>query len=324
MTLLGLIVAVVLGWYALSGADLVLVFDSWGVPAVAALYLVQQAGCGSAWHSLVAPPRPSRWAFFRARWIRASVASLVPVSGVGAALVAVRLVMQAGLRMDVAGASLTLDATMEMVAQIIFTALGLGLLVITRPQPGTLAWSLATLGLAVLGVAAFVAAQRGGGLKLIEAGLSRLADRWPRLSPLSEARLHERLMQLHRRHAAAIACGSLHLGAWLLGAAEIWLVLHAFGRPARPATCVIVESLSMVGRSAGFLIPGALGVQEGALVIVGNLVGLSPETAMLIAVVKRLRDVAIGVPGLVVWQWAEGRRLQLGRPVAQTLDRSDR
>ena len=60
------------------------------------------------------------------RWVRAAVAALVPVSGVGAALVAVRLSMGAGLRMDVAGASLVVDATMEMIAQIIFTMVGLG------------------------------------------------------------------------------------------------------------------------------------------------------------------------------------------------------
>ena len=67
----------------------------------------------------------------------------------------------------------------------------------------------------------------------------------------------------------------------------------------------------MVGRSAGFFVPGALGVQEVALILVGNLVGLSVETAIVIAIVKRLRDVVVGVPGLLVWQWAEGFRFEL-------------
>jgi len=53
---------------------------------------------------------------------------------------------------------------------------------------------------------------------------------------------------------------------------------------------VIIESLSMVGRSAGFFVPGALGVQEVALVLAGKLVGLSVETVM-IAIVKRLREL---------------------------------
>ncbi|MGE3783106.1 MAG: lysylphosphatidylglycerol synthase domain-containing protein, partial [Alphaproteobacteria bacterium] len=166
-----------------------------------------------------------------------------------------------------------------------------------------------------LAVGLYVAAQRGGAMTLIEAGLSRLAARWPSLLPLAEARLHQRLMQLHGRRGAAVAAGAYHLGAWLLGAVEIWAVLYAVGRPMGPAECIIIESLSMAARSAGFFVPGALGVQELGLVIVGGLVGLHADTAMQIAVVKRLRDVAIGVPGLVIWQWLEGRRSPATRAV---------
>jgi putative membrane protein len=320
LALCGLVVAAALGWRVLAGADLALLFNGWVIPAVALLHLVEQGVCGCAWHNLVEPPRPPRWDFFRIRWVRNSVAALVPVSGVGAALVAVRLAMQAGLRMDVAAASLVVDATMEMISQIIFTALGLSLLVAFSPGPLMPGWIAAGLSLAILTVGAFIAAQRGGGLRLIDSGLSRLAHRWPRLLPLTEARLNDRLMRVHQQRWAALVSGSLHLGAWLLGAGEIWLVLYALGRPASPATCVIIESLSMVARSAGFLVPGALGVQEAALVMVGNLVGLSPETAMLIAVAKRLRDVAVGVPGLLLWQWTEGRRDSLAQPIPEMPD----
>ncbi len=313
LALAGLLLAVGLGWYALPAAGLALVFDSWIVPAVALLHLAQQALCGVAWQRLAVPPRPTPWAFFRARWVRASVAALVPLSGVGAALVGMRLARRAGLTMDHAVASLTLDATMEMITQVIFLALGFALLLGLRPQQQILWWSVAVLSVACVAVGLFVAAQRGGALKLIEAGFSRLAARWPSWLPLAEARLHDRLMQLHGRHGAALVAGALHLGAWLLGAVEIWAVLYAVGKPAGPAECIIIESLSMAARSAGFFVPGALGIQELGLVIVGGLVGLPAETAMLIAVVKRLRDVAIGVPGLIIWQWVEGRRFPATR-----------
>jgi putative membrane protein len=311
--LAGLSLAVGLGWYALPATGLALVFDSWVVPAVALLHLLQQAMCGFAWQLLAVPPRPSRWAFFRARWVRASVAALVPVSGVGAALVGLRLARRAGLTMDHAVASLTLDATLEMITQVIFLGLGFALLLGLRPQQQIFWWSVTVLSVACLAVGLFVAAQRGGALKLVEAGLSRLAARWSSWLPLAEARLHDRLMQLHGRRGAAFVAGSVHLGAWLLGAVEVWAVLYAVGKPAGPAECIIIESLSMAARSAGFFVPGALGIQELGLVIVGTLVGMPADTAMQIAVVKRLRDVAIGVPGLVIWQWLEGRRFPSAR-----------
>jgi putative membrane protein len=301
----GLLVTLALGWYALSGTGRSDFYASWVIPAVALLHLVGQAGCGCAWHALVERPRPGRRAFFLMRWIRSSVASLVPVSGVGAALVAVRLSLQRGIRMDMAAASLTLDATMEMIAQILFTALGIGLLLSTARKPQLLGWSAAGLSLAVLIVAAFAAAQRGGGLKLVELGIARLAARWPRLAPLVEARLHDRLIELHRARRAAFVSGGYHFAAWLIGAGEIWLALYAFGHPLSPGDCVIIESLTMAARSAGFLVPGGLGIQEGGLVLAGSLVGLSPETAIALAVVKRLRDVAVGIPGLLAWEWAE-------------------
>ncbi len=307
----GLAVIAGLAWRTLSGADLALLFGSWAIPAVAALHFLEQVGCGYAWYRVVEPPRRSRWVFVRARWVRACVAALVPVTGVGAAIVAVRLVMQAGIRMDVAGASLALDATVEMITQVIFTVFGVGLIIASAPDPRNLTLIAAGLGFAVLAVAGFIVAQRAGALRIVDAGFFRLARHWPRLSQLSEVRLHDQLMRHYRQRRAAFVSGGFHLCCWSLGAGEVWLTLAALGRPASLSQCVIVESLGMAARSAGFFVPGALGVQEVALVIAGNLAGLSPETAILIAMVKRLRDVAVGVPGLLVWQWAEGRRLQI-------------
>ena len=309
----GLGVAAFLGWYALSSNDLKVLFRSWAVPAAAALYLVQQAGCGLAWHSLLEPPRPLRREFFVIRWIRASIAGLLPVGGLGAALVAVRLAMLAGLRMDIAGASFTLDATVEMVTQVAFTIVGLILLFASSAEPQILEWSTIGLLLVALTVGAFIGVQRAGGMKLVESGFSRFADRWPRLSPIAEARLHDELMRLHARHKPIFLASLWHFSSWLLTAGETWVVLFAVGHLVSPAKCIVLESLGTAARSIGFFVPGALGIQEIALVGGGALVGLAPETAVLIAVVKRLRDIAVGVPGLLLWQWIEGHRFLIWR-----------
>ena len=305
----GLSVAAFLGWYTLSSNDLKVLFSSWAVPAATALYLVQQAGCGLAWHSLLVPPRPSRREFFVIRWIRTSIAGLLPVGGFGAALVAVRLAMLAGLRMDTAGASLTLDATVEMVTQVAFTITGLILLFASATEPQILEWSAVGLLLVVFTVVVFIGAQRAGGMKLVEAGLSCFADRWPRLSLVAEARLHDELMHLHARHRQILMAGLIHFISWLLTAAETWVVLFTVCHPISPAKCIVLECLATAARSIGFFIPGALGVQEIALLGGGALVGLAPETAVLIAVVKRLRDIVVGVAGLALWQQIEGDRL---------------
>jgi putative membrane protein len=304
----GFTILAVLSWYTLSGADLVLLFKGWAVPVVALTHLVAEAGCGYAWRNIVEPPRPTLWAFFRARWVRASVASLTPVSGIGGAMAAVRLATLGGVTGEVAISSLLLDSTIEMAAQVVFTTLGFAALFLFVPRLAIFGWALTTLFLGLLAVALLVAAQRFGALRLLESVVRRLAARWPRLLSLTEARLHERLMALHQRRGAALGSGCIHLGCWFLGAAEIWVALYALGIPVPAEKCLIIESLGMTARSAGFFVPGALGIQEAALVVVSGLVGLSPETAMLIAIVKRLRDVVLGLPALAMWQWVEGRR----------------
>jgi hypothetical protein len=47
--------------------------------------------------------------------------------------------------------------------------------------------------------------------------------------------------------------------------------------------------------------------------VVGALFGLSPEFALALSLIKRVRDIVIGVPALALWQAMEGRRL-LAKP----------
>jgi len=63
-------------------------------------------------------------------------------------------------------------------------------------------------------------------------------------------------------------------------------------------------------RHIGFMIPAGLGVQEGGLIIVGHAIGIDSNTALAVAMVKRMREVIWGLPFLLSWQWIEGRRLR--------------
>jgi putative membrane protein len=305
----GLSVTAGFGWLAISRTDGALAFPIWLILAVCLLHLVQQAFCGCAWRAVTAGLRQSRFWFFRARWIRASVAALVPVSGVGAAIVAVRLAVKRGISLDIAVASLTLDATIEMITQILFTIIGIILLLAITPERQFLSWSVPAVIVATTLVVAFITAQRRGGLKLVEAGIARLANRWPRLAPMAEARLHDGLLRLQQYRRAALVSASWHFAAWLLGAAEVWLILYAIGHETSIADCIIVESLAMLARSAGFFVPGGMGVQEAGLVLAGTLVGLPLEAAIAVGILKRLREIVVSVPGLLVWQWSEGKWL---------------
>ena len=74
-----------------------------------------------------------------------------------------------------------------------------------------------------------------------------------------------------------------------------------------------VDSRTQAVIAAGFAIPGALGVQEGGLVAVGLVFGVAPEMALAVSLIKRARDLLLGLPGLALWQAVEGRWLWLRR-----------
>lgn len=79
--------------------------------------------------------------------------------------------------------------------------------------------------------------------------------------------------------------------------------------PVSLVTALIFESVGQGIRGAMFIVPGALGVLEGGYIVVGAMLGIGGEAAMAFSVVRRVRELAFGIPGIIVWQWVEARRL---------------
>ena len=61
------------------------------------------------------------------------------------------------------------------------------------------------------------------------------------------------------------------------------------------------------------MVPGALGVQEGAFIVIGAALGLDATTALALATARRLRDAIVFFPGLIAWQWAATRDVKPAR-----------
>jgi uncharacterized membrane protein YbhN (UPF0104 family) len=78
------------------------------------------------------------------------------------------------------------------------------------------------------------------------------------------------------------------------------------GHPVTYEQAVIIESLMHAVRGAAFAVPGALGAQEGGLIVLCAIFGVPPEAALALSLVKRIPDLVIGIPGLIAWQAMEG------------------
>jgi uncharacterized membrane protein YbhN (UPF0104 family) len=80
------------------------------------------------------------------------------------------------------------------------------------------------------------------------------------------------------------------------------------GCPVSLIEAVAIESLGQGSRAAAFMLPGGLGVQDGALIAVCAIFGVPAEIALAMALIKRVSDLVLGAPALLGWQALEGRR----------------
>lgn len=281
----------------------------WGMGAIVLAHLAQVWLSGQGWHAVasVEQAAPVR-VFALARWIRESVSALLPLTQIGGELVSIRIVVLHGFRSGIAAAAMIADLGAQILSQAVFTLIGLSLLIIDGHQGPVVEWTVVGLLASLAVLPAFFFAQRRGLLHATEALFVRIADHFPAFRGSSLEGLHDSIHRLFRQPLALLKSFNAHLLSWLLGAFEIWLILHFLGVGLGAREALVIESLSQVVRSMAFAIPGALGVQEGSFMLIGALYGLSPQTALALSLAKRVREVLLGVPGLIAWQWLEGRR----------------
>jgi hypothetical protein len=71
----------------------------------------------------------------------------------------------------------------------------------------------------------------------------------------------------------------------------------------------MIKSLTSTLSDAAFVVPNSYGIQEGAFIVLGALVGWTPDVALTVSLVVRIREIVVDIPGLLLWQHAEGRAL---------------
>ena len=279
----------------------------WWMLAVLALNVAQIFASGLGWGPLIEDPRrPGVLGLAWLRWIRVSTNALLPIVQAMGELIRAQLLVRYGVDKVRVIASLAIDLGTEMASQIVFSLLGLAVLLAIPHVTGSSAMTWAVVGTAlgagVTGV--FIAAQRWGLFRLVETMLPKLAARvgWTSLGELSG--LHDMVVRLYGQPGRLWRSGLWHFASWLIGVLETWAALRALGLQTSLAEALVIESLGQAARSAGFFIPGALGVQEGGYVLICALFGIPPDRAIALVLIRRIRDIILGLPGVISWRWA--------------------
>jgi putative membrane protein len=292
------------------GADAVvrsLLAIGWGgLAAICLIHVLLIAVMGIAWRALV--PRTPSWAFIWGRLIRDAGSEVLPLSQMGGTVLGARAVTLAGISGAVSTASTIVDLTLEFFAKLAYTAVGLVLLVHLRPDlPVALPITIGII-VAVLIAITFLVAQRHG-FSLFDRFARGLGRGWADRTAAGAASVHTELLRIYRHRAGLWQGFFLHLICWVASAVEVWVALRLAGRTLDFAAVLVIESLLYAIRTIAFAIPNAVGIQEGAYILLGGAFGLTPEMAIALSLLKRARDLAIGLPALGAWQAVEGGRL---------------
>jgi putative membrane protein len=278
-----------------------------GFLSVIAVQIVLFVPLGLAWW-LVALDRTERAPLYMwGRLMREAASDVLPFSQLGGLVIAARAVVLGGVETPAAFGSSVVDITIEVVAQLIYTLFGVGMLARRlgfEARHDKIVISV-VIGLVIAAglVAAFVATQRRG-LDVIGRMVRRIAP-----AAAHHATAVTKVVEAaYGRPVRLWSCLALHVGAWFGGAAGAWLILAFIGHPLPFLSVVAIESLLFAIRNAAFIVPSGIGVQEGAYALLGPLFGLPPEAALALSLLKRARDIAVGVPVLLSWQLVETRR----------------
>ena len=283
----------------------------WGLLAVTLFHLVQTLSDAAGW--LVLIPKANRVRLsssFLLHWLGESINNLLPTGRVGGDIVVARVAAIWGMPLRIAIAAMLVDITIGVITKVIFVVIAVALLVAATGRTDLTRPGLVAVLVGAFAVAGFYAVQRAGIFRWSATLASRLAKSpsWDSLVQGGEA-LDQTIRLLYTRRRGLVCCGLFWTLSWLIASGEVWIALWALGLPSSFTTAVILESATLAIRGAAFLVPGAVGVQEGGYILLGNLLGIPSDMALALSLVRRVRELALGIPGLITWHLIEANRL---------------
>ena len=266
---------------------------------------------GLAWHANT-PARARRrpWVPIWGRMVRDASANCLPFSQVGGFIFGARAVTLHGFSWPLATASTVVDVTAEFLAEVAFTGIGLGILLARAPRSSLAVPVEVGLGLAVMACFAFVWLQQGAAELFARLG-RRIAGRW-----FDNANDRMQVLQaelgLIYGHTLRLAIGFfVHLLGWLGTGVAGFITYRLLGVAINFDDALAIEALLSAAAAVAFLVPVNAGVQEAGYAGLGAIFGVPPELSLGVSLIRRARDLTVGVPILLLWQALEVRRLRV-------------
>jgi putative membrane protein len=286
--------------------------------------MVLFAVLGLCWFVLRPPDRAWRlWVIVWGRMVRDAAGGLLPFSLVAGFALGARAVTLHGVSWPVATASTVVDLTAEFLAQIALVLIGV-LILAARGAGGAHGASImltVSIGLVMAAAAgaAFIWMQRRGASPLTRLS-QRLLASWGRDQEAGAvarqgAAVQDALSAIYAEPWRVALSAGLHLMGWFGTGVASWIAFRLLGAHIGFLAALGIEALLHAVLATAILVPGYAGVQEAAYTVVGALFGQPAALCLGVSLLRRGRDVALGVPILLAWQYVEFRRRKVKEEV---------
>ena len=249
-----------------------------------------------SWECLLLAPanRPSLVLLFRLRLSGEALNTLTPTAGLGGEPYKAARLAAANVPWEDATASVVIHKGIKVLSLVIYIIMGLTLATFLLSGTASLLWPL-LLGTLLLGGGALVFVLVQGrkpcsqGIRLLERfGLcpSRLKEKEEHLQSLDA-----QMETFYREHPGrGLLSFALFCLAWLMHAVEVYLMFWLLGHPISWGLALCLDALAMLFTALGFLIPAALGVQDGGNVLLALGFHLGATLGAAFSILRRLRE----------------------------------
>lgn len=295
-----------------------------GIPVVSLLpYFVDTW----SWQILFTPPRPG-WRWFADLWkVRAvgtAISKLTPVVGAaGEPVKAMMLKRIYGLPYREGIASLVVAKTANLIALVVFLAIGIVLAFADGrlPEGYRLAAAAGFVAVAV-SIGGFFAVQR----LRISSTLGTWISRRPLGHRIGRALHHlqdmdDRLVQAYTRDRARFLFATvLTFFNWVFGVVELYLIFWFMNHPISVGDAIVITATVELVRIGTFFIPASIGAEEATLDFIVTSITGEAGLGLAVAFVRRYRELLwIGLGVLIAWQMTG----QLQQPIRTLLRASE-
>lgn len=306
-----LLLVILLVWQGFMEVLQLLISSGWQLLLIPLVWLPSVVPTTESWRFCF---RDGHWPSVKdsliAMWVGRAINNLLPVATIGGEVIKARMMVLNGCRVADASASVMVDKTLQALALILWGLIGIGFLLNSAKDDGLAIYAITGFLILSAAVSGFVLVQKYGMFSLMAklGGAVIKTDSWDGITDGAKD-VDAIVLEVYgnrKRFLLALVYKTLGL---ILQTTEVWLACYLLGHPIGLVEALMLKSLTATITDIAFIIPNGYGIQEGAFIMVGALMGIDAELALAISLAIRIRELIIDLPALLYWHQIESRLL---------------